>query len=163
MTTSNDNAYKELDLPDKIHLTVATVVERDGLFLLVEETRDGVQVINQPAGHVEPGESVLDAAVRETLEETGWRVRLTGFIGFSHHLAVASGITYYRVSFVAETETFDAQAEIDADIDAVVWLSLKELEQRVDGLRSPMVLDCIHRYRRGEVVPMAVFLNTEGP
>ena len=150
-------------MPDKIHLTVATVVERDGLFLLVEETRDGVQVINQPAGHVEPGESVLDAAVRETLEETGWRVRLTGFIGFSHHLAVASGITYYRVSFVAETETFDAQAEIDADIDAVVWLSLEELEQRVDGLRSPMVLDCVHRYRRGEVFPMAVFLNTKGP
>ena len=59
-------------MPDKIHLTVATVVEKDNLFLMVRETRDGVQVINQPAGHVEPGEDILHAALRETLEETGW-------------------------------------------------------------------------------------------
>ena len=66
-------------MPDKLHLTVATVVERNGKFLMVRETKNGSQVINQPAGHVEPGEDVLAAAIRETLEETGWLVELNDF------------------------------------------------------------------------------------
>ena len=62
-------------------VTVATVVVRDGRLLMVEETVGGQQVLNQPAGHLEPDESLQDAACRETLEETGWEVRLTGFVG----------------------------------------------------------------------------------
>ena len=69
-------------MPDKIHLTVATVVRRHDKYLMVRETVDGKEVINQPAGHVEVGEDVLAAAVRETLEETAWDVKITGFIGF---------------------------------------------------------------------------------
>ena len=75
-------------MPDTIHLTVATVVERNGDFLMVRETQDGVQVINQPAGHVEPGEDVIAAALRETFEETGWEVKITGFLGFSNAKSV---------------------------------------------------------------------------
>ena len=71
-------------MPNSIHLTVATVVERDSTFLMVRETIDGEQVINQPAGHVEPGEDVMAAALRETMEETGWEVAITGFLGFSN-------------------------------------------------------------------------------
>jgi len=67
-------------MPDKIHLTVATVVEKDGQFLMVKETKSGQQVINQPAGHVEPGEDILQAALRETMEETGWEVSIMVFL-----------------------------------------------------------------------------------
>ena len=72
------------DRPDTIHLTVATVVERNGNFLMVRETQDGVQVINQPAGLVEPGEDLLAAALRETFEESGCVVYITGFLVFSN-------------------------------------------------------------------------------
>ena len=94
-------------MPDIIHLTVATVVERNGEFLMVRETKDGVQVLNQPAGHVEPGEDVIAAALRETLEETGWEVKITGFLGFSNAMSVVTGITYYRLIFMAEPVTFN--------------------------------------------------------
>ena len=76
-------------MPDKIHLTVATVIEKDSKFLMVKETKFGVQVINQPAGHVEPGEDILQAAMRETMEETGWEVAIRGFLGISTHFAEA--------------------------------------------------------------------------
>ena len=103
-------------MPNSIHLTVATVVERDSTFLMVRETIDGEQVINQPAGHVEPGEDVMAAALRETMEETGWEVAITGFLGFSNAMSPTTGITYYRLVFVAEALNFNADAEIDNDI-----------------------------------------------
>ncbi len=84
------------------HVTVAVVVEQDGRYLMVEEKDEMVAglVFNQPAGHLDPGEGLLEAALRETLEETGWEVELTGVVGIS--LATApNGITYYRTSFAA--------------------------------------------------------------
>ena len=86
-------------MPDKIHLTVATVVEKDGQFLMVKETKSGQQVINQPAGHVEPGEDILQAALRETMEETGWEVSISGFLGFSTYFVPHNGVTYYQDIF----------------------------------------------------------------
>ena len=71
-------------MSDYPHITVATVVEKDGKFLMVEERSDGALVYNQPAGHLELGESLLEAAVRETLEETRWQVEVNGFIGVYH-------------------------------------------------------------------------------
>ena len=102
-------------MPDKIHLTVATVVRRHDKYLMVRETVDGKEVINQPAGHVEVGEYVLAAAVRETLEETAWDVKITGFIGFSNARSPTSGITYYRLVFLAEPLNFNDDAELDND------------------------------------------------
>lgn len=146
-------------MPDKIHLTVACVIENHGKFLLVNETREGKHVINQPAGHVEPGEDILSAAYRETLEETGWKIELCGFIGFSHHYVSSSGITYYRVSFSAKPLGFDPYAEIDSDIDSAVWMSFAEIEAQRHKLRSPMVLECIERYLENKTFPLEVFLN----
>ena len=146
-------------MPDKIHLTVATVIESDNSFLMVKETRYGKQVINQPAGHVEPGEDILQAAIRETLEETGWEVSITGFLGISTHYASQNGVTYYRMTFVAETINHHQDYIIDNDIDCAVWMSLDEIIAAEHQLRSDMVLSCIEDYRAMRIFPLEIFRN----
>ncbi|HCV95258.1 MAG TPA: NUDIX hydrolase, partial [Stenotrophomonas sp.] len=83
------------------HVTVATVVVHDGRLLLVEERIDGRLVLNQPAGHLEPGESLAAAALRETLEESGWEVRLNAFIGL-YQWTAPDGTAFLRFAFAAE-------------------------------------------------------------
>ncbi len=146
-------------MPDKIHLTVATVVQRDNLFLMVEETEFGRSVINQPAGHVEPGEDIIDAAIRETYEETGWHVEIQNLIGIYSNKAKVSGITYYRLAFSAEVVSHNPNATIDSDIDEVLWLSEKEIDQSADRLRSELVIECIKDFKQGTVFPLDLFRN----
>ena len=146
-------------MPDIIHLTVATVVERNGEFLMVRETKDGVQVLNQPAGHVEPGEDVIAAALRETLEETSWEVKVTGFLGFSNAMSVVTGITYYRLVFVAEPVKFNQNAEIDSDIDSAEWMTLEEIKDPSNTPRSEMVHQAVDDFMSGRVFPLEIFRN----
>lgn len=145
-------------MPDRIHLTVATVIHRDGNFLMVRENDNGREVINQPAGHVEPGETLQQAALRETLEETGWHVELTGLIGISHYRSAANGKTYYRVSFAAEPLREQEGAELDPDIIATAWLSHGDVAQSLN-LRSPMVLSDITKYMNNVVYPLEIISN----
>ena len=147
-------------MPDKIHLTVATVVEREGQFLMVKETKAGRQFINQPAGHVEPGEDIIAAALRETHEETGWVVSVNGFLGISTFTAEATGVTYYRMTFVATPLNLDPQATIDPDIDLALWMSLDEIRAQKEHLRSPLVLSCLDDYVDKCIFPMEIFRNT---
>jgi ADP-ribose pyrophosphatase YjhB (NUDIX family) len=146
-------------MPNIIHLTVATVVERNGKFLMVRETKDGVQVLNQPAGHVEPGEDVIAAALRETLEETSWEVKVTGFLGFSNAMSVVTGITYYRLVFVAEPVKFNQNAEIDSDIDSAEWMTLEEIKDPSNTPRSEMVHQAVDDFMSGRVFPLEIFRN----
>jgi 8-oxo-dGTP pyrophosphatase MutT (NUDIX family) len=146
-------------VPNSIHLTVATVVERDSTFLMVRETIDGEQVINQPAGHVEPGEDVMAAALRETMEETGWEVAITGFLGFSNAMSPTTGITYYRLVFVAEALNFNADAEIDNDIDSAEWMTLDEIKDPTNKPRSEMVHQAIDDFISGRVFSLEMFRN----
>ena len=146
-------------MPNIIHLTVATVVERNGEFLMVRETKDGVQVLNQPAGHVEPGEDVIAAALRETLEETGWEVKITGFLGFSNAMSVVTGITYYRLVFIAEPVKFNPKAEIDSDIDSAEWMTLEEIKDPSNTPRSEMVHQAVDDFMSGRVFPLEIFRN----
>ena len=146
-------------MPNIIHLTVATVVERNGEFLMVRETKDGVQVLNQPAGHVEPGEDVIAAALRETLEETGWEVEITGFLGFSNAMSVVTGITYYRLVFMAEPVKFNQSAEIDSDIDSAEWMTLEEIKDASNTPRSEMVHQAVDDFISGRVFPLEIFRN----
>jgi ADP-ribose pyrophosphatase YjhB (NUDIX family) len=146
-------------MPDSIHLTVATVVERDGKFLMVRETQNGIQVINQPAGHVEPGEDVIAAALRETKEETGWDVKITGFLGFSNAKSSETEITYYRLVFIADPIKFDANATIDDDIDSVEWMSLAQIKDDSNIPRSEMVHLAIDDYISGHIFPLEIFRN----
>ena len=124
------------------HATVACIVEQDGRFLMVEESSHGKTVFNQPAGHVDEHESIFDAAVRETLEETAWRVELTGLVGLYVYTAPQNGVCYHRYCFRANAIEKTENA-LDTDIIAAHWLSYEEIAAKGDKLRSPLVLKCI--------------------
>lgn len=138
------------------HVTVATVVERDNRFLIVYEDADGKLVYNQPAGHLDPNETLQEAAIRETLEETGWTVKLTGVVGVNLYTAPSNGITYCRTAFIAEAISHDATRKLDTGIIEAVWLTYEELLARKDQLRSPMTLQIIEEYRAGRRFPLEV-------
>ena len=108
-------------------VTVATVVVRDGRLLCVEERVNGSIVINQPAGHLEPDETLLDAALRETREETGWDVRLTAFVGAYQWKAPETQRHYLRFAFAAEPERHDPGRTLDTGIVQAVWMTPQEI------------------------------------
>lgn len=141
----------------RIHLTVATIVTDGERFLLVEESPFGEQLLNQPAGHVEPGEAIVAAAIRETLEETGYSVELSHFLGHYHYFPKAIPASYHRFCFIAETFEKIEGAQIDADIDQPVWLTYEEILARRSQLRSQLVLDCIDDYLAGIRHPLSQF------
>jgi 8-oxo-dGTP pyrophosphatase MutT (NUDIX family) len=136
-------------------VTVASVVERDGLFLLVEEETRAGRRLNQPAGHLETAETLPQAAVRETLEETGWRVVPTALIGVYRWEAPDSGATFVRFSFAGEAREHDAARPLDAGIIRALWLPYEEIAARLAEHRSPLVLRCIDDYRAGKRWPLS--------
>jgi ADP-ribose pyrophosphatase YjhB (NUDIX family) len=137
------------------HITVATIVERAGKFLMVKENSGGRLVYNQPAGHVEAKESLLDAAIRETLEETAWRVNLEKLLGIYQYTSPENGITYIRHCFIAKAIEPRTERDLDEDIAEAVWVSLEELEQRESEMRSPLVLEVIRDYLKGVSYPLS--------
>jgi len=141
-------------MADSIHLTVGVVCEKDGKLLMVEE-RDkfnGAKVINQPAGHIEPGETFKQAALREALEETGYQLKLESLLGLSCYPA-PNGVTYYRVSFLASCPEQSPVTDIDDDIDAVHWMTAEEILS-ASNHRSKLVAMDIHRYLSGQRYPL---------
>jgi 8-oxo-dGTP pyrophosphatase MutT (NUDIX family) len=141
------------------HATVATIVEKDGLFLLVEESRlineqgDFGIVYNQPAGHIDEGESITAAAIRETFEETRWQVALKHLIGIYIYTAPANGVTYHRYCFAAEAISHHTENTLDDGILDAKWLSWDEIQQ-LDNLRSPLVKRCFQDHMEGKQYPL---------
>jgi 8-oxo-dGTP pyrophosphatase MutT (NUDIX family) len=138
------------------HVTVAAVAERDGRFLCVQETVDGRSVINQPAGHLEPGESLVDAVVRETLEETGWTFAPLGLVGLYRWRVSPDGATYLRLTFHGELVAHDPTRALDTGIDSVLWLSHTQLARAGSRLRSPLVLRSLADYLAGRRYPLSL-------
>ncbi|MCC8538259.1 NUDIX hydrolase [Xanthomonas axonopodis pv. poinsettiicola] len=136
-------------------VTVATVVVRDGRLLQVEERIGGRLLLNQPAGHLEPDESLLEAAVRETLEETGWDVRPTHFIGTYQWLA-PTGQCYLRFAFVADALTHHPERSLDTGVVRALWMTPEELHGASERLRSPLVWEVVSDYLAGQRHPLAL-------
>ncbi len=139
------------------HLTVACVIEQRGKYLMVEETKADKTVVNQPAGHVDDNETLLEAAVREVLEETGWLCQLTHVLGQYQYMA-PNGISYHRTCFIAEATEHLEDYEIDSDIDRPLWLNAEELQglERQGRLRSPIVMQAIEDHQAGIHYPLAL-------
>ena len=142
------------DTPFRPDVTVATVVVRDGKLLFVEERVRGELVLNQPAGHLEAGESLLDAAVRETLEETGWDVRLRHFIGL-YRWDAPDATAYIRVAFAAEPLQHHPERALDLGIERALWLTPGELRAAGPRLRSPLVATVAEDWLAGTRLPLS--------
>lgn len=138
----------------KPHATVAAVLEREGRYLLVEECIKGELRLNQPAGHLEEGESLLDAAVREAVEEAGLVFRPTHLVGIYQWRAPETGSTYLRAAFTGEIERILDDAVLDEGILGPVWLTPEEVRARLQQHRSPLVMDCIEDHRAGRRFPL---------
>ena len=136
-------------------VTVAALVERAGGFLFGEERDDrGRLVINQPAGHVEAHESIVDALVREAFEETGWTVQPQSVVGIYQWGRPNGDINYLRIAIAADALTHDAASPLDEGIERPVWLSREELLSCRDMHRSELVLRCVDDYLAGESYPL---------
>lgn len=138
------------------HVTVACVIEQQGQFLLVEELADGQRVLNQPAGHLEPHETLLEAAVREVLEETAWQVEVTDLLGFYTYRSPHNDTSYHRWCFIAKAIQHLPQRALDTDILQTLWLDAEQIRQQQSRLRSPMVLQAFEDYRAGIRYPLTL-------
>jgi 8-oxo-dGTP pyrophosphatase MutT (NUDIX family) len=144
--------------PWKPSVTVAAVVERNGCFLMVEEeTPDGVR-LNQPAGHLDPGETLVQAAAREAIEETAHPFRPTALLGVYVARSVPhdepEGVTYVRFAFTGELGPQEPGRALDDGILRVLWLTPEEIRQRAGAHRSPLVMRCVDDYLAGRRFPL---------
>jgi len=136
--------------------TVAAVVERDGRFLFVEERVEGRLVLNQPAGHLDPGESLVAACRREVLEETAHRFEPTALVGIYRWHYAPRDVTFLRFCFRGRIEGVD-ERPLDREIVALHWLSRDELLERRAQHRSPLVQRCVEDYLAGRTFPLEIF------
>ena len=138
----------------KPNVTVAALVERDGRFLLVEEeTEEGVR-FNQPAGHLDEGESLAAACARETLEETAWGFTPTALVGIYLWSRPQGDVTYLRFAFTGELGAHEAGRALDAGILRAVWMTADEIRASATRHRSPLVWQCVSDYLAGRRFPL---------
>lgn len=136
-------------------LTVAAIIEREGRFLLVEELAHGQRVLNQPAGRVETGETLMQAVVRETIEESAWVFEPTAITGIYLWQQPGTMRRFLRVVFCGNGLAHDTGRRLDKGIIRALWLSPGELKARTASLRSPMVMAGIDDYIAGVRRPVA--------
>lgn len=145
----------------KPEVTVAAVIERDGRFLLIEEETEHGPLFNQPAGHLEANETLTEAVVRETLEESAHHFVPEALLGVYHH-AQAARATYMRFAFAGRVTNHDAGRALDQGILRHVWMSLDEVRACHARHRSPLVLQCIADFLAGPRYPLDI-LNRYAP
>jgi 8-oxo-dGTP pyrophosphatase MutT (NUDIX family) len=140
----------------KPNVVVAAIVERDGRFLLVEEEADGKVVLNQPAGHLDDGETLIDAVVRETLEETAWHIEPTALLGVYRWAHPTRNVTYMRFAFIARPLRDESGRALDHGCLRAVWMTPDEIRAAHARHRSPQVQRCLDDYLAGTCYPLDV-------
>ena len=143
----------------KPNTTVAAVIEQHGKFLLVEEeTADGIR-LNQPAGHLEDGESLLEAVAREALEETAYHFQPQHLLGIYQWRRPDKEVTYLRFAFTGLATGPDKNRALDDGIIRAVWMSADEIRSCRTMHRSPQVLTCIEHYLAGQRFPLTAITH----
>ncbi|WP_428354330.1 NUDIX hydrolase [Methyloprofundus sp.] len=148
----------------KPHVTVAAIIEREQRFLLVEEETDNGIAFNQPAGHLESGESLLNAVIREVNEETAWQFTPEYITSIQLWRKNPDFSSFLRVCFVGTCHDHQPEQKLDDGIIATHWLTRDEIIARKTQLRSPLVLTTIDQYLSGEHYPLTLlktFLDLE--
>ena len=139
----------------KPNVVVAAIIRQDDRYLLVEEhTEEGNIVLNQPAGHLEQDETLIDAVKREVLEETAWQFQPESLTGVYLRTDPASGITYLRFCFFGSCSHHDDQRALDTDIIRTLWMDCDQMEAASDRMRSPLVIQCLRDYLSGQSYPI---------
>jgi 8-oxo-dGTP pyrophosphatase MutT (NUDIX family) len=145
------------------HATVASILFDGERFALVEELIDNRLVLNQPAGHIEPGEDPLQAAIRETLEETGLHFQPEFLVGIYSWCSANNGVCYLRFCFSGSYITDPAAKPLDDDISGVTWLNKAEIDARSSELRSPLVSRCVDDFLADQRYPLSVLRHLATP
>lgn len=138
----------------KPNVTVAAVIEKDGRYLLVEEETETGLRFNQPAGHLEPGESIVEATAREALEESAFVFTPQALVGVYQWTRPAGDITYLRFAFCGELGEFDPARTLDEGIVRTVWMTPAELEATRERHRSPLIWQCVQDHLAGRRYPL---------
>ncbi|HEY0906255.1 MAG TPA: NUDIX hydrolase [Methylophilus sp.] len=129
---------------------MAAIIEQAGKFLLVEETTDRGLRFNQPAGHLEEHETIIAAAIRETLEETAYDFTPEALVGIYHWQHPLNGITYLRFAFCGKLGMHHPERTLDDGIIGTVWKTEAEIAAEAERMRSPQVLLCVQDYLAGK-------------
>ena len=140
----------------KPHVTVAAVAERAGSFLLIEEETERGALYNQPAGHLEQGETLLAAVVRETMEESTHHFAPRALLGIYHYYHGPNATTYMRFAFIGDNTGHDATRALDTGILRALWMTPAEIRASQARHRTPLVLQCVEDYLAGRRFPMAL-------
>ena len=138
------------------HATVAAIVEDNGKFLLVEETTDRGNRFNQPAGHLEDNESLIEAVIRETLEETAYTFNPEALLGIYHWKHEHNDTTYLRFAYIGSVTNHQPNLALDEGIIRAVWMTIDEIRSNAALMRSPQVLTCIEDFLNGQQFPLSV-------
>ncbi len=145
------------------HVVAAAIVERDGKFLVVEERINGELKLNQPAGHWEDGETLLDAVRRETLEESGWEVEPVALLGAYAFEPEDLPYSFLRFAFICEPRRHRPERALDTGVERAVWLTRDELAARSSAHRSPALLACVDDYLAGRRYPLELVRHLSSP
>jgi 8-oxo-dGTP pyrophosphatase MutT (NUDIX family) len=145
----------------KPNVTVAAVIEQDGKYLLVEERTAGGKLFNQPAGHWEPDESIIQGAIRETLEETGYTFVPQWLLGIYRWHSRANDVIYLRFAFAGSVAGYDPERTLDDGILRAAWFSLDEIRASIPRHRSPLVMQCIEDHLAGKHYPLDILTHCD--
>ena len=138
------------------HATVAAIVEDHGKFLLVEEITDRGNRFNQPAGHLENNETLIEAVIRETLEETAYSFKPESLLGIYHWRHEHNDTTYLRFAYIGSVSNHQPNLALDEGIVRAVWMTAEEMRNNAMLMRSPQVLRCVEDYLTGQQFPLSV-------